>query len=77
MIMQKTFLYDEEKKKYVLSPAYDITTNKTYYLEHMTSVNGKGKNITDDDMIQVAINNKIDIELAKEIIKKVKSAFNK
>ncbi len=72
-----SFLYDEEKKKYVLSPAYDITTNKTYYLEHMTSVNGKGKNITDDDMIQVAINNKIDIELAKEIIKKVKSAFNK
>ena len=43
----------------------------------MTSVNGKGKNITDDDMIQVAINNKIDIELAKEIIKKVKSVFNK
>lgn len=56
------------KKMYRLSPAYDITPQNTYYGEHTTSVNGKGKNITDDDMLEVAINNRIDISVAKSII---------
>lgn len=62
------FLFDKGKGMYRLSPAYDITPGKTYFGEHMTSVNGKGKNITDDDMLQVAFNNRIDLGLAKKII---------
>lgn len=63
-----SFIYDDINKKYRLSPAYDITPGKTYYGEHTTSVNGKGKDITDDDMLKVAGNNRIDLETAKQII---------
>lgn len=68
-----SFLYDDTNKMYRLSPAYDITPGKTYYGEHTTSVNGKGKNITDEDMLKVAINNKIDLNTAKNIIVKCKN----
>ena len=63
-----SFLYDEQNKVFRLSPAYDITPGKTYYGEHTTSVNGKGRNITEDDMLKVASNNKIDLKVAKRII---------
>lgn len=72
-----SFVFDDSTKSYRLSPAYDITPGKTYYGEHTTSVNGKGKNITDDDMIKVALNNKIDIKVAESIISKCKSVINK
>lgn len=63
-----SFLYDVNLKEYRLSPAYDITPGKTYYGEHTTSVNGKGKNITEDDMLQVASKNKMNMNKVKEII---------
>lgn len=68
-----SFIYDDGSKTYRLSPAYDITPGRTYYGEHTTSVNGKGKDITDEDMLKVAINNKIDLNDAKAIINKCKS----
>ena len=67
-----SFIYDDVNRTYRLSPAYDITPGRTYYGEHTTSVNGKGKNITDEDMIKVALNNKIDTVLARSIISKIK-----
>ena len=72
-----SFLYDDIIKTYRLSPAYDITPGRTYFGEHTTSVNGKGKNITEEDMLKVAINNKINLETAKEIITKCKEVLNK
>lgn len=68
-----SFIYDDINKTYRLSPAYDITPGRTYYGEHTTSVNGKGKNIIDEDMLKVAVNNKIDLNIAKSIINKCKS----
>ena len=65
-----SFIYDDDKKVYRLSPAYDIVSGKTYYGEHTTSVGGKGKDITDEDMVKVAVNNKIDASVAKIIIQK-------
>lgn len=70
-----SFIFDDVSKTYRLSPAYDITPGKTYYGEHTTSVNGKGKNITEEDMISVAISNKIDLHVAKSIINKCKNAI--
>ena len=61
-----SFLYDKTLKRYRLSPAYDITPGKTYWGEHTTSINGKGKNITKYDMLQVASKNKINIDEAKK-----------
>lgn len=66
------FIYDDTNKTYRLSPAYDITPGRTYYGEHTTLVNGKGKNITDDDMLNVAIRNKIEPTAARQIIEKCK-----
>ena len=71
------FIYDGVIKTYRLSPAYDITPGRTYYGEHTTSVNGKGKNITDDDMLRVAINNKINLATAQRIIEMCKCILNK
>ena len=66
------FLYDETNRVYRLAPAYDLTPCKTYFGEHTTSVNGKGKNITDEDMLVVARKNHIDEKMAKEIIETIK-----
>ena len=63
-----SFIYDDANKTYRLSPAYDITPGRTYYGEHTTSVNGKGKDITDEDMLIVALKNKIDKDTAKAIV---------
>lgn len=63
-----SFIFDESSNTYRLSPAYDITPGKTYYGEHTTSVNGKGRNINDADMIAVAEKNKINKKTAQEII---------
>ena len=70
-----SFIYDDTNRNYRLSPAYDITPGRTYYGEHTTSVNGKGKNITDDDMLKVAIRNKIELTAARQIIEKCKCAI--
>ena len=70
-----SFVYDGINRVYRLAPAYDITPGKTYYGEHTTSVNGKGKSITDDDMLMVANNNRINIDVAKEIIKKCRQVL--
>lgn len=72
-----SFVYDDTSKTYRLSPAYDITPGRTYYGEHTTSVNGKGKDITDEDMLKVAFNNKIALNDAKAIIGKCKSVIKK
>lgn len=72
-----SFVYDDSSKTYRLSPAYDITPGRTYYGEHTTSVSGKGKDITDEDMLKVAINNRINLNDAKAIIAKCKSILKK
>ncbi len=37
-----SFLYDETKREWRLSPAYDLTYSTTYYGEHTTTVDGEG-----------------------------------
>lgn len=49
-----SFIYTEAYG-WRLAPAYDITYSTTYYGEQTTSVNGKGKDIRDDDLITVGI----------------------
>lgn len=67
-----SFLYDEDNKCWKLSPAYDLTYSNTYYGEHTTRVDGKGKNITEADLLTVGVKNKLNQEKCKEIINKVK-----
>ena len=71
-----SFLYDEELGKYRLSPAYDITPGKTYYGEHTTSICGKGKGITEEDLLLVASKNRIQRKDAIQIIETIKRVLS-
>lgn len=46
-----SFLYTEDKG-WRLAPAYDLTYSDTYWGEQTTSVEGKGKDISDKDFIK-------------------------
>ena len=47
-----SFLYTDDKG-WRFAPAYDLTYSDTYWGEHTTSVSGKGKNISDKEIIKV------------------------
>ena len=47
-----SFLYTEDCG-WKLAPAYDLTYSETYWGEHTTSVNGRGKDIKNDDILKV------------------------
>lgn len=69
------FVYDEEKRGYVLSKAYDIT--KTHnQLEHEMTVNGQG-NPTVEDLMSIQQDMKLDKQRCIEIIKHTKMILDK
>ena len=51
-----SFLYNEIKRKWELSPAYDLTYSNSIGGEHATTVAGNGKNPTIKDILKVAKN---------------------
>ncbi len=71
-----SFIYDTVDRKYRLSPAYDLTYSNTYYGEHTTSVNGKGKDITDFDLLTVGLANNLNKQTCEKIISDVKNCVN-
>ena len=56
-----------------LAPAYDLTYSTTYYGEHTTSVNGKGKDITDKDLITVGTKAGLSKKFCTEDLELIKS----
>lgn len=50
-----TYIYDEKKDIWHLSPAYDLTYSSTYYGEQTTSVNGNGKKPSKEDFLEVGL----------------------
>lgn len=71
-----SYLYDDKSKKWRLSPAYDMTFSQTYYGEHTTSINGKGKDITDEDLINVGLRAGLKEKLIKEEINAIKTKIH-
>ena len=55
-----------------LAPAYDLTYSDTYWGEHTTSVNGKGKDILDDDLICVGTSSGIKESACRDIIRSIR-----
>lgn len=49
-----SFTYTNENG-WRLAPAYDLTYSDTYWGEHTTSVNGKGKDISKADLIKIGV----------------------
>lgn len=51
-----SFLYNDVKRKWELSPAYDLTYSNSIGGEHATTIAGNGKNPTIKDILKVAEN---------------------
>lgn len=49
-----SFLYNSKEKRWILSPAYDLTYSDSFGGEHATMVNGNGKNPDMEDLLAVA-----------------------
>lgn len=62
-----SFLYDDNKKEWLLSPAYDLTYSSSFNGEHATTINGEGKNPNLDDILAVAKNIGLNEKSAKNI----------
>lgn len=75
-----SYLYDDNKKEWHLSPAYDLTYSSSFNGEHATIINGEGKNPSLDDVLAVAknigLNEKSAKEIALDIQAKCKKLFN-
>lgn len=71
-----SYIYDNSNKKYRLSPAYDMTYSNTYYQEHTTTVNKKGDNILDSDLVSIGSKFDLSLEFMVQSIKKVKEVVN-
>lgn len=67
-----SFLYDENKNEWHLSPAYDLTCSSSFNGEHATTINGEGKNPTIEDILAVAKNIGIKEKQAKDIALDIK-----
>lgn len=57
-----------------MAPAYDLTPAQGFNDEHTTMVNGKGKNITNEDLIQAATLAGIPVQKMRDIIEDVDAA---
>ena len=66
-----SFLYDESQKKWVLSPAYDLTYSNSIGGEHATTVNGNGENPGIKDLLAVAEDIKLDPYKARSIAEEI------
>lgn len=75
-----SFLYDNNKKEWHLSPAYDLTYSSSFNGEHATTINGEGKNPNLDDILAVAknigLNEKPAKNIALDIQEKCKNLVN-
>lgn len=75
-----SYLYDDNKKEWHLSPAYDLTYSSSFNGEHATTINGEGKNPSLDDIWAVAknigLNEKSAKDIALDIQEKCKKLFD-
>lgn len=71
------FLYDEEESRWRLSPAYDLTYSNTYYGEHTTSINGKGNNPSDQDIVSLGMKAGLSLTKSKEILSDIRDLVKK
>ncbi len=71
-----SYLYDEKNRKWILSPAYDLTYSNSLGGEHATTVNGNGTNPDLPDLLAVAANIGIRESGARSIALEVKTCIH-
>lgn len=72
-----SYLYDEKKEGWVLSPAYDLTYSSSINGEHATTVNGNGVNPDKKDIFQVGKNIGLDMKTMVRIYDRVYDCVEK
>lgn len=70
-----TYIHDASNDSWTLSPAYDLTRNSGVNGERATTVNGKGRDITREDIMEVAKRSGIDQREAGMSIDRIESAI--
>ena len=68
-----SYLYDEQERKWKLSPAYDLTYSNSLGGEHATTINGNGSNPALSDLLAVAENIGMNESRAKKIALDIKT----
>lgn len=68
-----SYLFDFDKKEWHLSPAYDLTYSSSINGEHATTIDGEGKNPTEENILAVAKQINIKEKMAKDIMLEIKS----
>ena len=68
-----SYLYGDQTG-WALSPAYDITVNPGMYGEHATTVNGKGKQISAADLVEVGVSAGLSSARAMQIEQDLRAA---
>ena len=72
-----SYLYDEVRHTWRLSPAYDLTCNPGVYGEHAAMVNGKGKGIDASDLEHVGCSVGLSIRDCHRVVQEVRSVLKK
>ncbi|MBP3895840.1 MAG: type II toxin-antitoxin system HipA family toxin [Mogibacterium sp.] len=68
-----SYVYNDDREKYEMSPAYDLTYSTTYYGEHTTTVAGEGANPGMDELIKVGTEAGLGKSLCTETAKEIRS----
>lgn len=67
-----SYLFNFNEKEWSLSPAYDLTYSNSLNGEHATTIDGEGKNPSEENILAVAKKINIKEKIAKEIMLEVK-----
>ena len=71
-----TFIYLGDEKRWILSPAYDLTYSNSLNGEHATTINGNGINPGINDLLEVAKKAGLDIKAAKAAAEDIRECVN-
>ena len=67
-----SFIFDEAEKRWILSPAYDLTYSESIGGEHATTIHGEGKSPGISDILEVAKMIGLNVKWAKAEGEKIK-----
>ncbi|MBO4377866.1 MAG: type II toxin-antitoxin system HipA family toxin [Clostridia bacterium] len=68
-----SFLYNEKKDQWSLSPAYDLTWSSTYYGEHTTTVDGNGRDPGMAELLTVGKTAGLPVKRCRDIAEEIQA----
>lgn len=71
-----SFIYLDDEKRWILSPAYDLTYSNSLNGEHATTINGNGVNPGINDLLEVAKKAGLDIKAARAAAEDIRECVN-